>query len=167
MDHIVVTDPISVDKILKQQQREKQMIEEAKKNHFVDNETALVSTPQQTKSTRTPIAPPTKPVTRLPGLPGGWEHTAGSSQVSNYEAEKSQQVSKETDVPSDQPPNGMQTISNALQNFTRKLATITPQNISQEVTRAARPQWVFIALFSSPLNLLQNFAWRHTSRKYT
>ena len=164
MDHVVVTDPISVDKILKQQQREKQMIEEAKRNHFVEDETALNPMPQQTKSTRTPIAPPTKSATRLPGPPGGWEHTAGPLQVSNYEVEKSQQVLKETGVPSDQPPNGMQTISNALQSFMCKLATVTPQNISQEVTRAARPQWVFVALFSSSLNLLQNFAWRHASR---
>ena len=108
MDHVVVTDPISVDKILKQQQCEKQMIEKAKRNHFVESDTALIPTPQQTKSTRTPIAPSTKSATRLPGPPGGWEHTAGPSQVSKYKVEKSQQVLKETDVPSDQPPNGMQ-----------------------------------------------------------
>ncbi|KAL4076679.1 hypothetical protein V8B97DRAFT_2021990 [Scleroderma yunnanense] len=129
----------NVDKILKQQQQEKQIIEEARKSRFVGTESALVPTPQQAGSIRTPATPRTQSPIRRPGPPGGWDPTPGSSPPSHHKPQPSQQTAKEAS--SDQAPIGMKTFSNAFQNITRKLATITPPNsISQEVTRVARPQ---------------------------
>ncbi|KAG6335719.1 hypothetical protein ID866_3377 [Astraeus odoratus] len=126
----------NVDKILKRQQHERKLAEEAR-NHFIDTESSLVPI-QPAIPTRSTFAPTaTKSPTRPPVPPGGWE--PGSPPVTPQQPQ-STEIPKEIEAPSDKDANTAQPFRNTLQNLTRKLVAMAPQNITQEVTRAVQPQ---------------------------
>ncbi|KAI6041582.1 hypothetical protein EDC04DRAFT_1265243 [Pisolithus marmoratus] len=127
----------NVDKILKQQQHDKQLAEEAR-NRYLSSDSCFVETPtphSDTASVRT------QPPVQRPEIPGKRENGPGSPALPNpREPQPSQQVLKEPDVSTNQATQGAKPLSSTLQNFTRKFMGTAPQNLLQEVTKVAQQQ---------------------------
>lgn len=134
----------NVDKILKKQQHEKQLAEEAK-NRYLGSDSVGVETPTPHFSTHSDTAPVrTRPPERRPDIPGGWETGPGSPALPAPREPQQQEVLKEAEVSTDEVTQGTNPFSSTLQNFKRKLVGMTPQNtpqsLLQEVTRAVQSQ---------------------------
>ncbi|KAI5994871.1 hypothetical protein EDC04DRAFT_2981262 [Pisolithus marmoratus] len=108
----------AVDKILKQQQHDKQLAEETK-NRCLGSDSRFIEIPtphSDTASVR--IRPPAQ----RPKIPGKRENGSGSPALPNpREPQPSQQVLKEPDVSTNQATQGAKPLSSTLQNFTRKI----------------------------------------------
>ena len=169
-----------VDKILKQQQQDRKMAEEARRSRYIGSETSdsattLVPQPVAPRPQRAnppdSIAARSKSPTRRPGLPGGWEPAPGSSP--------SHAIPPPVATPSlpEMPPNELGTartpttpepsnnalpIGNALQNLRRKLVSHMPS--SSEIVRftpspqvpqyAMLPSYLDCVLFANPFCLI-------------
>lgn len=158
----------AVDKILKQQQHEKQVAEEARRSQYIGESTnvsaestAIPTGPQAPRppigdksSLPMPVPVPVPPQATRPnsGPPGGWG--MGSPESSPMVPQEPQRVPPPTQKggegplkqnqanqgPTSMSGPGPQALSNALQKFTRKLAGRALQGISQEISRVVQSQ---------------------------
>ena len=144
-----------VDKILKQQQQDRKMAEEARRSRYIGSETSDSATtlvPQpvaprpQKANPPDSIAARSKSPTRRPGLPGGWEPAPGSSPPhaipppvatpSLPEMSPNESGTARTPITptTPEPSNNAFPIGNALQNLRRKLVSHMPS--SSEIVRS-------------------------------
>lgn len=135
-----------VDKILKQQQHDRKMAEEARRSRYIGSEASNSSTtlvPQ-------PVAPITahadtstlrsKSPTRRPGLPGGWEPASSPPPPALPQPEPQQMIQEMERIAQTNPHpelGPVNNLRNTLQNFTRKLGGHA-QSLSQEIVRAGQ-----------------------------
>ncbi|KAI6015244.1 hypothetical protein F5J12DRAFT_816858 [Pisolithus orientalis] len=130
----------NVDKILKQQQHEKQMAEEAKNRYLGSDSVETLTPPVSIHPGTAPVR--ARPPARRPEIPGGWETGLSSPPALPLprEPQSSQHILKEPEPTSDQATQGTKPLSSTLQNLTRKLVGMAPQNLSQEVISVVQSQ---------------------------
>jgi len=140
-----------VDKILKQQQQDRKMAEEARRSRYIGSETSdsattLVPQPVAPRPQRAnppdSIAARSKSPTRRPGLPGGWEPAPGSSPphaipppvaTPSLPEMPPNELGTARTPTTPEPSNNALPIGNALQNLRRKLVSHMPS--SSEIVR--------------------------------
>ncbi|KAF8128969.1 hypothetical protein EV363DRAFT_1220883 [Boletus edulis] len=145
----------NVDKILKQQQQDRKLVEEARRSRYIGAEVTnsaatLVPQPVAPQPLRANFPDSTamrsKSPTRRPGLPGDWEPAPGSSPPSTIPPPAATPSIPEQPLnelgttpppipPSNpQPTNNIYPINSALQNLRRKLVSHLPS--SSEIVRS-------------------------------
>ncbi|KIJ62083.1 hypothetical protein HYDPIDRAFT_176650 [Hydnomerulius pinastri MD-312] len=149
----------NVDKILKQQQQDRKMAEEARMSRYIgsqaaDSSAALVHqpvAPQPVMATRPDVAASrSKSPTRHAGLPGGWEPALGSPPPPAIPPREPQQLAEDMEriaqTNAAPAPAPVSNVSNTLQNWTRKIVgPAATQDIarigqSSQNTRTVTPQ---------------------------
>ncbi|KAG8215924.1 hypothetical protein J3R82DRAFT_7898 [Butyriboletus roseoflavus] len=149
----------NVDKILKQQQQDRKLAEEARRSRYIGSEASNSSTtlipqpvaPQPLRANHPDsIATRSKSPTRRPVLPGGWEPAPGSSPPPKVpppvttpsvpEQPSNELVTTHPPIPSTpEPTNNAYPSGNALQNLKRKLVSHMPST-SEIVRSSPSPQ---------------------------